>query len=68
MIPAADIARMKDRVRLFGHIPRWSGDTGMLAQDVDRLIAEVERLQAKVAELEVELSRWHERGRPITER
>lgn len=68
MIPQATIARIKDRILQFGHRASWAGDAGMLAADCDRLLAELKRTQERVAELEVELSRWHERGRWFTER
>jgi len=54
MIPPESIARMRERMRASGPSNCWTGTSGALAADVNRLLAERERLIKQIAALKVE--------------
>ena len=57
MIPESSLAAMRERMSLYGPKNCWTGTTGTLAADINRLLAEVARLKVENARLQ-ESQKW----------
>lgn len=57
MIPESSLAKMRERMSLYGPKNCWTGVTGTLAADVNRLLAEVARLKVENLRLQ-EAQKW----------
>jgi hypothetical protein len=67
VIPPQSLANIAARMRRYGPSNCWTGTTGTLAADVNRLLAERTRLLAQIDELKVEIGRLHEKQRWVNE-
>jgi hypothetical protein len=61
------LAAIVARMRRYGPSNCWTGTTGTLAADVNRLLADRQRLLDENNELKVEIGRLHEKQRWVNE-
>lgn len=57
MIPESSLAAIRERMKIYGPKNCWTGATGTLASDVNRLLAEVSRLRVENLRLQ-EAQQW----------
>lgn len=57
MIPESSLAAIRERMNTYGPKNCWTGATGALASDVNRLLAEVARLKVENLRLQ-EKQQW----------
>lgn len=57
MIPESSLALIRERMNAYGPKNCWTGVTGTLAADINRLLAEVDRLKVENLRLQ-EAQQW----------
>jgi len=57
MIPESSLALIRERMNTYGPKNGWTGATGTLAADINRLLAEMDRLKVENLRLQ-EAQQW----------